>query len=138
MNTIHFTVEGEPIGKPRQTRADKWQRRPCVLRYRAWADKARADLYQAAKIREFPRGMYDVSWIAYIGMADSWSAKKKALLAGKPHFGKPDRDNIDKAILDSLFGDDRGVTTGTLSKRWDDGKGPRVEVVITPIEGDLP
>ena len=35
-------VRGEPIGKPRMTKRDKWKQRECVLRYRAWADAARA------------------------------------------------------------------------------------------------
>ena len=127
------------------TRADKWRRRPCVLAYRAWADKARYALRAAAVGLAEPlvegglaAGLYDVSWIAYIAMPESWSKKKKALLLGKLHFGKPDRDNIDKAVLDALFPDDRGVCSGAIFKRWDDGAGPRIELVITKHEGVMP
>jgi len=38
----YVVVPGAPIPKPRQTRRDKWARRPCVLRYREWADQIRA------------------------------------------------------------------------------------------------
>lgn len=138
MIAITFTIPGEPIGKPRMTRADKWKRRDCVLRYRHWADFARLALYEQVKKHTLPPGLYDVSWVAFIGMAGSWSEKKKARLRGKPHFGKPDRDNIDKALLDSLFADDRGVCHGTLTKLWDDGNGPRLEVTITPLDGEMP
>ena len=146
MHAIHVTIQGDPIGKPRMTQADKWRRRPCVLEYRRWADKAREELVSVARKfgveigadNKLPKGIYDVSWIAYIGMAESWPKKKRALLAGKPHFGKPDRDNIDKALLDSLFTDDRGVCTGTLNKFWDDGKGPRLEVTILKLMGEMP
>jgi len=31
-----------PVPKPRQTRSDKWKQRPCVMRYRAFADEVRA------------------------------------------------------------------------------------------------
>ena len=112
---IHIIIEGEPIGKPRMTQRDKWQRRPIVLAYRDWADKARLTLYRKVRTHHLPAGLYSVSWSAYIGMADSWSEKKKAKLKGQLHFGKPDRDNIDKALLDSLFTVDRGVCTGTLN-----------------------
>lgn len=142
---ITFTIPGSPIGKPRMTRADKWKRRDCVLAYRDWADKARLELYRAAKVCPFldanhkiVPGLYDISWCAYVAMADTWSAKKKARLAGRHHFGKPDRDNIDKALLDSLFSDDRGVCDGRVTKRWDDGQGPRLVVTITPINGEMP
>ena len=134
----HIVLKGEPIGKPRMTQADKWKRRPAVLKYRAWADKARAELFRVAQVKNLPQGLYSISWTAYIGMADSWSGKKKERLRGKHHFGKPDRDNIDKALLDSLFEDDRGVCSGLIEKRWDDGNGPRLEVIIAKIEGEMP
>ena len=144
MQTIRFTIHGDPIGKPRMTRRDKWARRPCVLAYRAWADKARYALRSApASIGvyvdgQFVAGLYEVSWIAFIAMPASWSKKKKDALRGQLQFGKPDRDNIDKAILDALFPDDRGVATGTLHKRWDDGLGPRIEIAVTKLEGVMP
>jgi Holliday junction resolvase RusA-like endonuclease len=135
---INITLIGEPIGKPRMTQRDKWARRPVVLAYRAWADKARLELYRAAKVHHLAPGLYEISWTAYIGMAPSWSKKKKARLAGKDHFGKPDRDNIDKALLDALLENDAGVCCGIIRKRWDDGQGPRLEVHITEIEGEMP
>lgn len=144
MRAILFTIPGDPIGKPRMTQADKWRRRPCVLAYRAWADKARYAVRAAPSSigfhngGQFVAGLYDVSWIAFIAMPASWSKKKKDALRGKLHFGKPDRDNIDKAILDALFPDDRGVATGALAKRWDDGIGPRIELVVTKLEGVMP
>src|SRR5689334_17701964 len=36
-----IVIPGQPIGKPRQTQADKWKQRPCVVQYRLWADRAR-------------------------------------------------------------------------------------------------
>lgn len=137
--TIELTILGDPIGKPRMTRQDKWQRRPRVVRYRNWSDRARMALYAAVKKHSLPPGLYRVSWNAYIGMADSWSAKKRDRLRGRLHFGKPDRDNIDKGLLDALFGDDRGVCSSRfMEKFWDDGQGPRLEVTITLLEGEMP
>ena len=54
----------------------------------------------------------------------------QAEMAGALHRAKPDRDNIDKAILDALFTDDSGIAAGHLEKRWDDGGGPRLEIIF--------
>jgi Holliday junction resolvase RusA-like endonuclease len=54
-------------------------------------------------------------------------------MSGTLHRQKPDRDNIDKGILDALFKSDCGVAGGTIVKRWDDGKGPRIEIHVTTL-----
>lgn len=54
-----------------------------------------------------------LSWVAYFKPPDSKSAR-----IGKIHQQKPDRDNVDKAILDALFEDDSGVAVGKIEKRW--------------------
>jgi Holliday junction resolvase RusA-like endonuclease len=122
---MKITVKIDPIGKPRMTRQDKWKQRPCVMRYRSFADNIRA---QVGKV---PDNAECVSWVAFINMPKSWSQKKKDAMRGQLHRQKPDRDNIDKAILDALFKDDSGIAAGTLCKRWDDGKGARIELEIS-------
>lgn len=119
-----FTIFGHPMGKPRMTQRDKWAKRPCVMRYRAWCDAARVE------IPPLTSNASRVDWVAFIGIPKSWSVKKKAAHKGKPHRAKPDRDNIDKAILDLLFKDDSGICEGIISKRWDDGAGPRIEIEV--------
>lgn len=125
-----FIVLIEPMGAPRMTQRDKWKKRPVVLRYFAFKDKMRA---ACKRIMTAPA---TVSWTAYFPMPESWSAKKKAAMSGKPHCTKPDRDNVDKAILDALFEQDQCVATGTITKRWDDGLGARIEIFVS--EGFLP
>jgi Holliday junction resolvase RusA-like endonuclease len=121
-----FVILGTPMGKPRMTQRDKWQKRPAVIRYRAWADAARAAV---------PEDMTDdpltVSWTAYLPIPKSWSAKKREAMKDTLHRQKPDRDNIDKGVLDALFKSDCGVAAGTLVKRWDDGIGPRIIVKVS-------
>jgi Holliday junction resolvase RusA-like endonuclease len=75
-------------------------------------------------------GVSSVSWVAYFPIPQSWSKKKKAEMAGQLHRQVPDRDNVDKAILDALFKDDSGIAAGHIEKRWDDGNGPRIELEI--------
>lgn len=129
--TRRFDVPGPPIGKPRMTRRDVWKSRPAVMKYREWADKFRAAFEEAGgwpvdedgtrlKIRQ-------LNWAAWFECPKSYSKKKKEYLSGKLHTEKPDRDNIDKAVLDALFRnipeDDKEVAYGLIQKHWcKDGK----------------
>lgn len=125
MSVQTFTVYLTPMGAPRMTRADTWKKRPVVLQYRAYKDA----------IRHACKGIdpqcSSLSWFAYLPMPASWSAKKKAAMSGLLHRQKPDRDNIDKGILDSLFKADQGIAVGSINKFWDDGKGPRIEILCS-------
>jgi len=125
---IEFTVPGVPVGKPRMTRRDKWKKRPCVMRYRDWADKARAVAGKMPKSTIVAR----LDWVAYFEPHNSWSPEKRAEAMGELHRSKPDRDNIDKAILDALFKNDSAIALGTVEKRW--GVPARLEVVIQTTE----
>ncbi len=122
--TVPFIFKGKVMSKPRMTRGDRWKKRPCVLAYWAWKD----DLN-----KQFPGhlGMaISLSWDAYIKIPKSWSKKKKAAMMGQPHRQKPDRDNIDKAILDALFPEDKTISSGLIAKFWEDEKGERIEMAI--------
>lgn len=123
--SVTYTIMGVPMGKPRMTRADKWKKRDCVLRYRAWADAARA----ATPGR--PTNPIRVDAVAFLPMPKSWSRKKQALLVGQLHRQKPDYDNISKALGDALWkDDDSGIACGYMEKRWADDAGPRMVVTI--------
>lgn len=121
-----------PMGKPRMTQRDRWKKRPAVLRYHAFKDQLRACLVNFPHLRALLESgtVHHLSWTAYFPLPDSWSKKKKAALAGSLHRAKPDRDNIDKAILDALFTDDSGIAAGQIEKRWDDGRGARIEMIF--------
>jgi Holliday junction resolvase RusA-like endonuclease len=121
-SAFRFVIRITPMGKPRMTRRDKWKKRPTVVRYRAYADALRA----ACEGR--PLAPLAVSWQAYFPLPASWSKAKKEASRGQPHRSKPDRDNIDKGILDALWDKDQCVALGSLSKFWDDGGGARIEL----------
>lgn len=124
-DAVSFTIKGDPMGAPRQTRRDTWRPRACVLRYRAWKDDARA-----ASPANLPTSPVSVSIIAYLPIPDSWSARKKADMGGKLHQSKPDWDNIAKGVCDALWEQDSCIAIGSTTKRWDDGKGPRIEITV--------
>lgn len=107
-----FTVPGPATGKPRMTQRDKWQKRPCVLRYRDYCDRIRA----AAKT--LPKDVYGIIVQVYIAMPKSWSKKKKTLHDGAAHRTKPDWDNLVKSACDALFKEDSVLAGGTCWKYW--------------------
>ena len=99
-----------PVPKPRMTQRDKWQKRPAVMRYRAFADEC-----SLKKVR-LPESGATVTFI--IAMPASWSAKKKLLMASTPHKSRPDIDNLFKSLSDALYGDDSCVWDVRITKLW--------------------
>ena len=99
-----------PIAKPRMTQRDKWKQRDCVMRYRQFKDEVRL---LGITVPEFG---YHVTFI--LPMPQSWSEKKKVLKYGTPHQQRPDKDNLEKALLDALFSDDSHIWDGRVTKRW--------------------
>jgi Holliday junction resolvase RusA-like endonuclease len=119
-----FTVMGRPVAAPRMTQRDKWMKRKCVVNYRSWKERARES---AGDIPD-PKLIKSLSWTAYFCPPESWSKKKKESVIGQLHRSRPDRDNIDKAVLDSLFSEDSAIASGFIEKRWDWVE--RVEITI--------
>lgn len=122
---IEIVVYGTPLGKPRMTRQDKWKKRPRVVRYWDWSSRLKAACSLMLPTAE---SVTSLDWTAYFEPPKSWSKKKRCEVIGKLHRAKPDRDNIDKAVLDSLFKQDSGIAKGTLDKCW--GWTPRIEIII--------
>ena len=104
-------AEIEPNTKPRMTRADKWKKRPCVLKYRAFCDELRL------KAGDFKlSGAYRIHF--YLSMPKSWSKKKRELMRGKPHQETPDLDNLLKAVNDALLEQDKIIYRIDAEKLW--------------------
>ncbi len=114
------------MGAPRMTQRDKWLKRPCVIRYRLWKDKIRSLVGELPPASQIAR----LSWVAYFSPPASWSKKKRNEAIGELHRGKPDRDNIDKAILDALFKEDSAIASGSIEKRWDICERVEIEIEI--------
>lgn len=105
----------EPVPKPRMLKSDKWKKRPEVLRYWAFCDHARL-----LKI-QLPESGYHVTFV--MPMPKSWSQKKRGVMNGKPHQQRPDKDNLEKALLDAIFDEDCRVWDGRVTKIWgEEGK----------------
>lgn len=99
-----------PVAKPRMTRRDTWKQRKCVMKYRDYCDRLRA---LNAQIEN------GCSITFILPMPESWSKRKKELMAGKPHEQRPDIDNLCKGYMDALLEEDSRIhTLGGLRKRW--------------------
>lgn len=118
---IEFNIK--PCPKPRMTRADRWKKRPIVLKYWDFCNELEK---QAFKLDYKPSDK--VSLIFYIPMAKSWSKKKRDLMLGKPHKAKPDIDNLCKAFLDALLDEDSYVYSLSAEKYWSNE--PSIVVLI--------
>jgi Holliday junction resolvase RusA-like endonuclease len=106
-----MTIKGiTPVSKPRQTQADRWKKRPAVIRYRAFADELRL---------KYPHEMpLNVHLTFHMPMPKSWSKRKRAEMVGKPHQQKPDLDNLQKAVWDALLEEDSIVWRCVAEKYW--------------------
>ena len=106
-------LELTPVSKPRQTQADRWKKRPAVLRYRKFADEIR----EAAASNNFILSR-TISIQFCMPMPSSWSKKKRLLRDGSPHDVRPDLDNLIKAVCDALCEEDKYNYRITASKHW--------------------
>lgn len=113
-----------PTPKPRMTIRDKWLNppRPHVQRYWDFKDEVRK-----ANI-ELPECNFRVTF--YLPMPKSWSKKKKDTMNLEPHQQKPDKDNLEKALLDAIFDDDSHIWDSRVTKRWSYEGGICIERII--------
>lgn len=120
-----FIVHGEVVGKPRMTRQDKWAKRPCVVKYRQFQNRIKAEI-------PFPYN-FDIGTVrvkAFMTMPPSWSDEWKKKMDGMPHRSTPDADNIMKGVCDSLTKQDSGIWKKSLEKFWC-LKDERIEIEVT-------
>lgn len=110
----HIEFPVDPIGKPRMTQVDKWHKRPATDRY--W--ELKAQMKQIAEGYKFTLPESNYHMIFYIPMPDSWPKKKKLEMDGQPHKQKPDKDNLEKGVLDALCKEDSYVWDGRVTKYW--------------------
>lgn len=130
MNTLEFFAHGHPKAQPRARATIRGKH--AGIYNPGTADDWKATIREAA--REATRGY---SWTIFLGAvrldATFFFQRPKAHFRGKSgalrldapvyHTSKPDRDNLDKALLDALknvqvFRDDCQVAAGTITKLY--------------------
>jgi Holliday junction resolvase RusA-like endonuclease len=131
-----FTIPGNPVGKPRQTQADKWQRRPVVEKYREWADSARVACRGDPQLK-IAEPVFGIIVFCHFQIPDSWSKHRKSIHYGKVHSSDPDADNVLKSAMDALFEDDKKICVAQAFKLWcEEGAEPRTDVFLLSLPND--
>ena len=118
MPTMKFTVPGDPMGKPRMTRADKWKRRAPVLKYRSWADWARLCVRSQVGALPAAEKTILITFRAYFTPPESWSKKRREAAIGQMKRTKPDGDNCLK-MLDCFYAEDSALGDLHVIRRFD-------------------
>ena len=101
-----------PTAAPRQSRRDRWAPSKAVLEYRAFRDEV------ALKIKELPDDFFHAVFL--IEMPKSWPERKKKQMSGEPHTTTPDKDNLEKALIDAVYRgrSDAHVWNTASTKLW--------------------
>jgi Holliday junction resolvase RusA-like endonuclease len=150
---VELYVEGVPHGRPRprgravRTKGGKWvaqfyqPKNPSRRGGKGDKAWARANAWFKAVRRACFQRMPATPWDGPVSLTiDAYFERPKRLCRRSDpegplrHTAKPDRDNVDKAILDALkeaglFGDDSQVCDGPVRK-WYAAKGCRPGVII--------
>lgn len=116
----------KPVPKPRMTQRDKWltgvKRRPSVRRYFQFKELCR--IYKV-EVKES-----ETEIVFVLPMPKSWPYKKREEMLGKPHQQRPDKDNLEKALLDAVYDEDCRVWDSRVSKLW----GVKPMIAISKID----
>lgn len=111
-----------PVAAPRMTRADKRKpHRPIVARYFAFQKEVRL---KKVKVSERCRVIF------FLPMPNSWSKKKKDAMHMMPHQQTPDIDNLQKALFDAVYDDDKHIWHVDAQKRWSYKGGIAIETIL--------
>lgn len=110
------SVRGTPLGKPRMTRRDQWQKRDCVVRYRDYCDRIRRDWIE--RHGGLPGEPDAIMVVAFMPVTPSWSKKQQEAHLECGHRLRPDGDNILKSVCDALFPEDSCLWLKVVAKFW--------------------
>lgn len=151
---IHITVPAVPVAQPRVKATSRGKhagvytpstigkgddKRPHpIAAFKATVRLAAQEQYHRRPMDGAVR--VDVLFVFPRQSARIWKTKP---MPRYRHIIKPDRDNLDKAVLDSLsgliFADDCQACSGTIDKWHASGdEGPHCVITITPLDDETP
>ena len=142
---MNLTIPIEPMGTVRMTagmvKRIKWKlyspgdkKVERVIRYLEYKQEMSV-LARLQHKDEILTGPIVLNLTFHITMPESWSEKKKKRMEGQPHTTKPDRDNLEKGVCDSLnkivWKDDGQVYDGRTRKYY--SRVPLIEIEIQEV-----
>lgn len=138
METVKFTILGEPKGKGRPRFITKTGRAITPKDTAVYENLVRMEYMAQCKEFRFPdNAMLDMRILAYYGIPKSMTKKNRELVSQRilRPTKKPDMDNVVKVIADSLNGvayrDDTQIVDCQIRKFYSEK--PRVEVTIQQV-----
>lgn len=142
MTAYRFTIPGKPYAK-RRPRAGYSHKLGRSITYDAPgnAEAEQSVAHYAGRAIPAPiEGPVKVQIVAVFEMPKSWSKRRRAEMLGQYHTQKPDRDNVEKWILDGMnrvaYADDGQAADGHTVKIW--GERAETIVVVSPAAGAFP
>lgn len=144
---VIFRVEGVPVPYVRQSQRDKWEMRPSVVKYRAWADTIRLIFKPLALgggdlVPELPAlGAVHMTCLFDLPIPSSWAKwrKKEALEGSGAPIGHStgDADNLAKGVADALnklaYLDDCQLVSISSAKRYSETPGAIIMIDFSPL-----
>ena len=142
--TVVFEVIGTPVAKarPRVVRTKTGVRTYTPGKTAAWESRVRGEAVKAMRGQEPMEGPVKLVVGVIFEPPASWSAwQRGAAMEGRvAHTGKPDLDNIVKAVKDAMngvvWGDDSQVIGVSAWKEY--GSEAKVGIMVVPIDGVAP
>ena len=134
---LNFIVPGEPVAQPRHRVRTIGKRSMLYLPkshpVHGYKAAIKAAFIEATGKWKTITGPVQLSVYCRFEMPKSWSKKKRSESQGILHDGKPDADNVLKAVEDALtdcgvWSDDKQVASAFISKRWSET--PQTEIWI--------
>ena len=129
--TVTFEIPGKPFAKqrPKFTTRGKFVK---TYTPKETVD-AEANIANIARplFKEPLQGAVRVNVVAIFKPAKSWSKKRRRAAMNEYHTQKPDKDNVEKCVLDALnkiaYADDAQVAVGSCIKLW----GEEAKTIVT-------
>ena len=139
-HSIELTIEGDPVGKgrPRVTTRGKFAHAYTPKKTKNYEQHVRNTYINKYNYSNMLHGPLESEVLAFFPIPKSASKKKKQMMINNiiTNTHKPDIDNIEKSILDSLNGltydDDSQIISLKGEKRYSDT--PRVELKIKEVK----
>ncbi len=100
-----------PVSKPRMTKSVKWKQNAHQKRY--FAFKKEVERLGV----EVPECGYHLVFVLPMPVAKSWPEERLALVDGTKHQRIPDKDNLEKALLDCVHKNDAHIWNEEKKKR---------------------
>ena len=139
-HSIELTIEGEPVGKgrPRVTTRGKFAHAYTPKKTKNYEQHVQNTYKNKYNFSHMLHGPLVSEILAFFPIPKAASKKKKQLMKDNviPNTHKPDIDNIEKSVLDSLndlaYDDDSQIISLYGEKRYSDE--PRVELKLKEVK----